>query len=71
MFEKHPGRMRQPLGNFAAAFSRKIGDDLVESRVRVAAIEQFEKMFTERSVGIHGLDPLFPFACFAIKSFEV
>src|SRR5947209_2362129 len=50
MFEEHPCRMRQSLRDRATQFSRKITDDLVESRMRVAAIEQFEKMFAERLV---------------------
>src|SRR5258708_4124272 len=69
MLDEHPCRMRQSLRDLSSQFSRKITDDLVESRMRVTTVEQFEKMFAERLVGVHGLDPFF--ACFAVKRFEV
>jgi hypothetical protein len=45
--------MRQPFGDIAIEFWRKICSHIVEARMGVAAIEKFGEMLAKRLVFVH------------------
>ncbi|MBO0912359.1 MAG: hypothetical protein J2P13_11255, partial [Acidobacteria bacterium] len=47
VFEKHPGRVHEALGNLAAKAGREIFDDLIEGGVSVTAVEQFNEVLAK------------------------
>jgi hypothetical protein len=53
MLQNLPSGVLRPLRLFAAQVDREILDRLIESSVRMTAVEQLQNVLPQRRIGIH------------------